>query len=402
VLRWSIKKYYAYVSRYRYSKIVKKLKNKKKISITFFVTSVSKWKYHELYRKLLDESFFEEVNVCILPLTHIQKELSDKEYLNCVKWFKINGYNTIERNEINEHTDIVFYSDPYDFIEKRFRIENMSKHFLCCYSQYSYMALNAYEGFYNLNFHNMLWRFFSESNYHSNLSKKYCGNKGSNVIVSGYPYSEILLKETENSKGENRRIKFLLIWAPHHTIEQENGQQSNFLKFSDIMQSFSEKYKDKIDFVFKPHPNLKSRLYKSEHLGWGKAKTDDYYTWWDSQENTQCHEGEYTKLFQESDGLIHDSASFVFEYMLTKKPSLFLIDKKVEQLDFNELGKKAVKRSYITSDAHGIESFIQSVIIDKCDYKIDGRVDFIFNDLDVDLSNPPSNVIINELKSELC
>ena len=73
--------------------------------------------------------------------------------------------------------------------------------------------------------------------------------------------------------------------------------------------------------VFKPHPMLKSKLFRTKL---GKAKTDDYFHFWETQSNTQFNDGEYIELFKQSDAMIHDSGAFLAEYIFTDKPSLTL------------------------------------------------------------------------------
>ena len=81
------------------------------------------------------------------------------------------------------------------------------------------------------------------------------------------------------------------------------------------MLSFTEKYKDKIQIAFKPHPNLKT-VNKSSKSG---KPNDDYYDKWNSLDNGQLEEGDYFDLFLQSDAMIHDSVSFLSEYLYTMK-----------------------------------------------------------------------------------
>lgn len=88
------------------------------------------------------------------------------------------------------------------------------------------------------------------------------------------------------------------------------------------MVTFAQKYKDKVQIVFKPHPMLYRTL--CEHSEWGKERTDAYYSMWNNMSNTQLEEGDYTELFMQSDAMIHDCGSFILEYLAVDKPCMFL------------------------------------------------------------------------------
>ena len=80
-----------------------------------------------------------------------------------------------------------------------------------------------------------------------------------------------------------------IIFAPHHTIEESKYSLSSFLKFGEFIKSLAKAYQGKIQWSFKPHPILKSKLYL--HPYWGKQKTDAYYNFWKDESYTQLDEG---------------------------------------------------------------------------------------------------------------
>ena len=88
------------------------------------------------------------------------------------------------------------------------------------------------------------------------------------------------------------------------------------------MIDLSIKYKDSIDFCFKPHPGLKEKLLLNNK--WGKEKTLNYFSFWKNSSNTILSESNYQNLFIESDALILDSVSFTAEYLYLNKPLCFL------------------------------------------------------------------------------
>ena len=96
---------------------------------------------------------------------------------------------------------------------------------------------------------------------------------------------------------------------------------------------------------------------------WGKEKTDQYYTFWETSPNTQLEEGKYLGLFMHSDAMIHDCVSFTIEYLYTRNPVLFLCRKGDETEDnLNSFAKRAKYCHYFAHHEQDIQSFIEYVI----------------------------------------
>ena len=141
------------------------------------------------------------------------------------------------------------------------------------------------------------------------------------------------------------------------------------------MQDVAEKYADKIQFVFKPHPRLFSELCR--HDDWGKEKAKAYYDKWDAMENGQLQTGEFIDLFMTSDAMIHDSGSFTVEYHYSGKPVMYVADNIEEQiLNKNELGEKAMRLHYIAKTKQDIIDFIENVVLNGEDPMKQGREQF--------------------------
>jgi CDP-glycerol glycerophosphotransferase (TagB/SpsB family) len=151
------------------------------------------------------------------------------------------------------------------------------------------------------------------------------------------------------------------------------------------MIQLAKHYIDRMQIIFKPHPNLKSKLYK--HDRWGIRRTDEYYEVWNGIENRRLEEGEYISLFNESDAMIFDSVSFLSEYTCTGKPSLFLKRREnIFEENMNELGKEVAKSVYKGSTKEEITDFIDEVVLFGNDYLLSERKKIINEVL-----FPPSN-----------
>ncbi len=394
-------------------KLVEKIKKKDSINVCFFISTVAKWKYDYVYRAMLNDDMFEPI-IVVVPMHAWGKKFMKEEHKNTYDWFGERGYNVIGTYIEEKDTfynvkkylkpDIVFYSEPYNFVGKEYYITNFYESALCCHSQYSFMTDGNFEAFYNQIFHNMLWAFFAETDTHKGFAKKYALNEGSNVITTGYPACDVYIDKNYKSQDiwkvlgcKNNTMK-RVVWAPHHTLDEENGW-ANFLSNHDNMISIAKRYKEKIFFVFKPHPNLKPRLYS--HENWGKEKTDSYFAIWRNMPNSQITENDYVDLFIGSDALILDSGSFILEYFFTKKPMLYLYRNDKTINTFNSCAQEALENSYKSFQNEDIVYFIENVVLGSNDYLEKQRVDF----LDTTLM-PPNNVyastnIVNHLKKTI-
>lgn len=143
------------VSRYQ-AKIIQRIKNKTKIRVAFFISTASKWKYEYLYRLLKEDNRF-EVKIVLVPMSAYGKEFMIEEMLNTYNFFK--DYNPIKTyDEIKDQycdikkefmPDVIFYSEPYNFIGPQYFISNFYKDSLCCHVQYSFMSDVLFDNFFN-------------------------------------------------------------------------------------------------------------------------------------------------------------------------------------------------------------------------------------------------------------
>ena len=189
-------------------------------------------------------------------------------------------------------------------------------------------------------------------------------DKGKQAVVTGLPIQDQLSQPKaqyvdpwEKQDHSKKRI----IYAPHHTIGNEHLSGlalSSFLENGEIMVELMHKYEDKVQWAFKPHPLLYTKLVKI----WGKEKTDRYYDEWRNSENSQYENGEYDALFKYSDAMIHDCCSFTIEYHYTKNPAMFLLRQHGMEVTYNEFGQKAFDLHYKGYTKEDIEQFIQNVI----------------------------------------
>ena len=391
-----------------YQKTLMKLKDKTKIKVAFFIHSSSIWKYDYIYRMMACDDRFEPI-IVICP--YINTKYSEDDMIRDMEdtfiYFRKLNYvaiNTYEKNKgewldvLEEvHPDIVFFSNPYELHNKA---EHYITHYfecLTCYVPYSFTIPHVHSFNYNELFHNLLWKAFYETPIHKDLATRYAQNYGSNVIVTGYPGTDIFIDRNYCPKDawkiKDRNIK-RIIWAPHHTIHPIDRDEcllgySNFMHYHQFMLDIAEKYSKEIQIAFKPHPILKKKLYLEGN--WGRKKTDSYYLKWKNLINGQLEESEYYDLFLTSDAMIHDSGSFMTEYLYLGKPPLFTVKDKDIRDRFNIFGKMVFEHLYHAYNEIDIIAFIEDVVIHGNDPQKEMRIKF-YNDYLV----PPNNKSASE------
>ncbi|HBE39654.1 MAG TPA: CDP-glycerol--glycerophosphate glycerophosphotransferase [Bacteroidales bacterium] len=388
---------------------LKKLRGRKKFKIVFFALNSSAWKFETLYRLMEKDEHFDPL-ILVCPITYYDRDnmirLMDKEY----DYFRSHGYSVL--NSCNSGTgnwldvkkeiapDVIFFTHPWDMSRPQYLIRNYLDH-LTCYSPYGFYVSDLHRKSYSDFFYSALWRNFLETEIHKGFYSE-MSKRPSNGVVTGYPWADLITDK--NYKPGNPWKKSIynlkrIIWAPHHTIpEQGNSIDfSSFLTYSGIMISVAERLHDRIQIAFKPHPLLKKKLYTDP--GWGKERTDKYYLKWALMDNGQLCEDDYSDLFLTSDAMIHDSMSFIAEYLYAGKPSLFLMNDPDIEKRLNEIGKLAVRQHYHAFNEKDISDFIEDVVLAGNDIKEDERKEFCNIYLKPPNSVTASENIFNEIRA---
>tara|TARA_B110000114_G_scaffold177832_1_gene210103 strand:- start:1416 stop:2687 length:1272 start_codon:yes stop_codon:yes gene_type:complete len=362
--------------RFKQNLAVKRLKKKDSYEVVFFALFDSIWKYEELYKLLENDERF---NATVVIIPHILDNKVQMDTFNkALNYFTENSYKTISPYNEKDNTwldikalinpDIIFFTVPYAYTLKKYTIYNFQDK-LTCYVPYAFMVGNEYELFFNSDFHNFVWKAYYETSVHKKIGIKYAYNKGRNIEVTGFPGCDNFMTKTISSRKTKK-----IIWAPHHLMK-EVTKQSNFLENYNLIFEISEKYSDRIELIFKPHPLLKQKLYS--YPEWGKKRTDDYFNKIKESNNIVIEEGEYVDLFLSSDALIHDCGSFITEYIYTKKPSLFLLKNDNIINNWNDYGKEVMSVLYKGQTDKDVFDFIDDTVFNQNDYMKEKRLKFL-------------------------
>lgn len=338
-----------------------RIRHKDTIRILFVVSEISMWKTENLYIKMSQNH---RINPMLLACPNCVNSDSDIKVIN---YFKEKGYcyfnfTDIVSIEKDIFPDIIFYQQAYPGYISDELFESYNRKSLFCFVNYCFRNTIT-PSTINLRLLNIAWKVFSENESVSKEIAPLMKNKGSNLVNTGLPIMDELIKVKEffpdrwmPSKRTNKRI----IYAPHHSILPDDKLSwGSIVEYGDFILHLAKKYSDTTQWVFKPHPFLKEKLKKI----WGDEKTTSYYQQWELMENSQIVEGDYLDIFKHSDALIHDCGSFLIEYHYTLNPALYLFSHRPQHdIDISKLSILARDLHYHANKYSDIESFILNVI----------------------------------------
>lgn len=389
---------------------IEQLQKQDKCCVVFFLQTPSVWKYDTLYRKLEESEYFKPLIVVSPYNVHLNYDKHEcfRVMKQTEKFAHERGYNYVcaydwesqKWRDIKKlyHPDIVFFTKPYKDTLPAYHIYNFFDA-LTLYVPYGINCMNLFRNNYELPFHSLLWKLLVETDFQKHYAEHYEHSKGDNVAVVGALAEEKLIQpeyQPVDFWKPQAKKKKRIIWAPHHTVDYLFNF-SNFLEYCDDMLRLAEKYKDEVQFAFKPHPVLKFKLINI----WGLEKTEDYYNRWANLENGQLEQGEYIDLFKTSDAMIHDSGSFTVEYLYARKPVLFQIKNDKVKEEFNSFGQLCFNLHYHAYSIEETEQFIREVVIEGKDSKKEEREQFYRQYLYPKDGIMPSEKIFNILKTAI-
>lgn len=354
-------KVWLHLYRRKIPKLVARMRSKEKIRVLFVLHCLDKWKTEGLYQLMLRHERFEPILGLAMPLQDYPSEAIKK--FSLLKNYVIDhGYEYQELCQKSDlealAPDIIFYVEPYNGVVNRGLEYRNAPNSLFCFSTYGIHTVD-FDWAYSTIFYHFLWQDYYESPLAAEHVLKGCPSRKGSIAYTGTPFADQLLKPAESNPWRPLSGK-RIIYAPHYSITDPHDKNAlyigTFLEHGEYILSLAEKYADKTQWAFKPHPCLFRELSKL----WGEKRTVEYYNRWAELPNTQFAEGQYLDLFKHSDAMIHDCSSFICEYLYMQKPVLYLDNGN----DFpqNNLGRGGLQQHYHANTHEQIEQFIQDII----------------------------------------
>lgn len=368
----------------RYAAVLKQLRKQtrnRKIKVAFLVNEIAKWKYQSLYDLLAKSAEFEPVillttinNLGVVSLAE-QKQQLNKMYdffadkkMHCEYTLDFAKDEVISINSFN--ADIVFYQQPWSVKQQHSPYE-ASRRSLCCYEPYYVPNYGDLKIDCNLVFHKEIFRYYVLTEKWKKLyENSFSGKRAGDMKALGHTMLDTLTQPQQKSENKN-----YVIYAPHWSIGHiKNPNYVNYSTFDNTgkeILNYAQQHPE-INWVFKPHPNLK---YALQRIGWSEEEIENYYSEWEKIAKC-CYDADYVELFLQSKAMITDCGSFLIEYFVTGKPIIHLISDDCKEVPL-EPSKVIFDTFYKAHTLKEMYQHFQDVIIEDNDYMQKQRQDML-------------------------
>ena len=379
------------------------------IRVMFLMSNTASWKVGPVFAQMMSDPEFEPI-VVVCPNTngHLSTTSDHTADLACryletegFAYIDLNGKSEVEgRIEIQKiDPHLVFFTNPHRLVPKYLHDELLTSR-LTCYVPYHHevMEYGSNQDQYNKDSHNAFWRVFVPHEESRQSFKKTRIRSDTGVIVSGFPACETFLapalpREPSPWKPQEKP-KLRIIYAPHW-LWNSDIKMATIDTYGEAMMRLAEKHCADVQWALRPHPMLKPKLMKESE--WGPQRTEDFFAFWKRSDFCQIHEEDYVPLFKTSDAIIHDSGSFLAEYLYLKKPVLYLMTEQTGDKYFSSFGRRAIKSCSIGRSVDDIERFLDKML-DKGAENQNYDNSFFKQDIAPLFQTPPSIKICHEIK----
>lgn len=385
---------YVLLHREMEARLRQKVQRGGKVKVFFLIQYMAKFECKSVYDAMEKSDLFEPY----VLITHPNDKLFFKEsrYIEDVKksyqvmtqrgYRTIMGYDEQWRPiQLEKYRpDIIFWNNPNMFHHSHYQNIYLNANYLTCYVPYFFnpITLNNHSRYmYSCEHFQCItaWKIFVESypTFYQMTEKAEPVRSerpnewiGINAVLAGYPKLDSYAKSNDlnNIPSKIRNGNPIVIYAPHWSIHTDT-HLATFHLFNQQFMQLAKKHPE-INFVFKPHPDLRNRIIYMHDIGQHDTMTpaeyDAYVKEWDSMPNgVLVDDGEYIDLFRASCCMITDCASFISEYLLSGNPCIYILNpEKKNPLDFySESGRKIVESYYCCSDWETIEKRFEQVVL---------------------------------------
>lgn len=361
-----------------------------KIRVAFLCSEPAKWKCQTLYDLMLKDEKFEPFILATRADTPVQDgEFAHKTY----EYFKSKNMDVRYAYDLETgkyiHSkdfgaDLIFYQQPWSNETTQGPVV-ASKYALTYYVPY-FIATSVSWIEYGLRFHSYLHKHYVLNQEVYNSFKSKMENKGENLTVAGNPQLDYFYFNKEQPE------KKYVIFAPHHSIDDGRLNWATFRWSAKYILEYA-KIHPEINWIFRPHPALKTSLIKTKTMT--QEEINAYWDEW-AKVGIVSEEGDYLDLFKKTKALITDCGSFLTEFMYVNSPIIHLERK--EATEFNSGVKKIVESSYRVFNIQELESVLDKVVVNNIDDKKEEREKIL---KELDIPEYSAKNILENIKQEL-
>lgn len=354
------------------------------IRVVFLVHMIEAWdELHDIYMKMKDHPRFDPIVISI-PHSHMGNDVFAHED-ECYAQLVALGIQPIRFNNDNSYTDlemlkimdpdIIFRQSPWEnSIPPAFHFDelNFTK---ICYVPYGILMIPFNEDELGIRsyFYKSCWRLYYDHPLQFDMLKSHV-KKGA-LRLSGQPkIARILEKEKEPAWPLPIMPNTIrIIWAPHHSLDQEAGFNVHYSTFLYNYKQFLQLAREcpEIQLVLKPHPIIFSKLVQFGLMS--QQEVDQFIHDFVSLPNAALVlGGDYFPLMWASDLMITDGISFFGEYMITEKPIIWT--KNPKRRVMNELGELLVNEgTYQAETFDQVVGYIEQLFVQHQDPLLEQR-----------------------------
>lgn len=390
-------------------KNIRRLQKQEKVKIAFVVPLLQCWIGDEILKRFMENPRF-EVLIIVPTFSNGDQNFTKSEFKRTQSYFANYDVDCLALDEKSDRwdqtgePDICFYLTPYhDLLPKSIRALETPLKTLNLYTAYGYLLADGLKTWqFDLPIHNLAWKNYIHTEFYRKMGESISSVKGSNMVLSGYPKMDPIYCSDMNFSwkcvsGGSNPLK--IIYAPHHSIKDVEPECGTFDQNEMMIYEYARSHPRETTWVFKPHPVLRKTSVEKGYFR-SEQEYEDYIKKWDDLPNAQVIEGEYLNCFMTSDCMIHDSISFVAEYLFTGKPVLVLCR---ENNKLNSFGQEILRVLYkvMGNDWNGIKNFLEKDVFE--DKKRDERLAFYSKYLDYKTINGmlASDFIYHDICKEL-
>lgn len=355
----------------RHSRVVRSLSRRERVPILFLAQDVSTWKCDSIYRAAEHHPRLDPV-VVVHPRGGAYESLLSHDRTACNLFlhdrtadsFETMGYvvkRTLDRRgrligSGISGKGILVSTNPHSGITPTlFRPQLLLEH-LPVYIPYMIGVYSSERLNFDLLTYHLAWRHYRATPWHHEQGLRKVPDSSRNSRFVGYSNRDRLVSALATTP--RRSGAPVLLWAPHHSIEPGEYQISTFLEWHEVFLDMARSGRE-ASVIFRPHPLLLGKLVQL----WGLHRAQSYWVAWREALSGRISEAEHqAEVFAESDAIIHDSITFMGEWLLVGRPAAFLMRSDIDPRErLNDLGREFLRGHHLVHDAEDLEEFIKLI-----------------------------------------